>query len=133
MGVSPYPSAPATRNAGAFCAANLPTATFLVVWTGRLQFIFFWNPKKARCIIWTVTINALGTCVVSSAEEYRAYANECFGGAKKAQTEKEREIFLQMAKTWLDAALIAAERDPPFLPPFDLTRSTPDKDSNTTA
>jgi hypothetical protein len=70
---------------------------------------------------------------VSSAEEYRAYADECFGWAKKAQTEKEREIFLQMAKTWMEAALIARERDPSVLPPSDLTQSTPDKDSNTTA
>jgi hypothetical protein len=103
---------------------------FLVVRIGRLQFIFFWNPKKARCIVWTVTIGALRTCVVSPAEEYRAYADECLGWAKTAQSEKEREIFLQMAKTWMDAALIAQERDPPFLPPFDLTRSTPNKDDN---
>ena len=44
---------------------------------------------------------------MSSEKEYRAYADECFGWAKTAQTEKEREIFLQMAETWLRAALIA--------------------------
>jgi len=66
-------------------------------------------------------------------EEYRAYADECFGWAKIARTEREREIFLQMARTWMEAALIAKERDPPFLPPFDLTQSTPDKDGNASA
>jgi len=70
---------------------------------------------------------------VSSAEEYQAYADECLGWAKTAQTEREREIFLQMAKTWIAAALLAKERDPPFLPPFDLTQSTPDKDGGAAA
>jgi hypothetical protein len=72
----------------------------------------------------------LGTCVVSSAEEYSAYANECLGWAKSARTEEERNAFLEMAKTWMNAALVAKERDPPFLPPCDFTRSTPDKDDD---
>ena len=42
-----------------------------------------------------------------SAEEYRAYANECFGWARTARSDKEREIFLQMARTWLEAAIRA--------------------------
>jgi hypothetical protein len=34
---------------------------------------------------------------VSSAREYREFADECFGWAKTANTERERGIFLQMA------------------------------------
>ena len=49
----------------------------------------------------------LGTCVVSSAEQYRAYADECFGWARTAKTKREREIFIQMAQTWLAAAVRA--------------------------
>jgi len=41
---------------------------------------------------------------VSSAKEYRENANECFGWARTAKTDKEREIFLQMARAWLGAA-----------------------------
>jgi hypothetical protein len=41
---------------------------------------------------------------VSSAVDYRAYADECFDWARTARTEKERDIFLQMARTWLEAA-----------------------------
>jgi hypothetical protein len=70
---------------------------------------------------------------VSSEKEYRAYADECLGWAKTAQTEKECEIFLQMAETWMRAALIAKGREPPFLPPLRLTQSTPDKDDNASA
>jgi hypothetical protein len=71
---------------------------------------FFWNSSKFRGIIRAVAIGALGACVVSSADEYRAYADECFGWAKTARTEKEREIFLQMARTWLEAAVHADRR-----------------------
>jgi hypothetical protein len=44
---------------------------------------------------------------VASAEEYRAYADECFGWARTAKTEREREIFIQMGQTWLAAAVRA--------------------------
>jgi len=54
--------------------------------------------------------DALGTCVVASAEEYRAYADECLGWAKTARTETERQIFLQMAQTWLRAAVLHGAR-----------------------
>jgi hypothetical protein len=47
---------------------------------------------------------------VSSEKEYRAYASECLGWAKTARTERERDAFLQMAKTWMEAALIAKKR-----------------------
>jgi hypothetical protein len=47
---------------------------------------------------------------VSSPEDYRAYADECFDWARTARTENEREIFLQMARTWLEAAARAKAR-----------------------
>lgn len=52
-----------------------------------------------------------GTCVVSLADQYRAYADECFGWARTAETDREREIFIQMAQTWLAAAVRAATAD----------------------
>lgn len=39
--------------------------------------------------------------------EYREYADECLGWAKTAKSDKERDVFLQMAQTWLDAAFRA--------------------------
>jgi hypothetical protein len=42
---------------------------------------------------------------VASSNEYRANAAECVGWAKSAKSDKERDIFLQMANTWLSAAL----------------------------
>jgi hypothetical protein len=49
---------------------------------------------------------------VSSVEELRAYADEQLGWAKTARTDRERNIFLQMAKTWLEAAAQADGRTP---------------------
>jgi hypothetical protein len=45
---------------------------------------------------------------MASAEEFRDYADECLGWAKTAKSDREREIFLQMARTWLEAAAIAS-------------------------
>jgi hypothetical protein len=42
---------------------------------------------------------------MSSAKEFREYARECLDWAKTARTERERAIFMQMAETWIDAAL----------------------------
>ena len=42
-----------------------------------------------------------------SAKEYRQYAEECMGWAKTARTVQERVTFLEMAKTWLQAAALA--------------------------
>jgi hypothetical protein len=53
---------------------------------------------------------------VSSAKEFRANADEHFGWAKTARTNREREIFLQMAKLWLEAAAGADARTPPTEP-----------------
>ena len=46
---------------------------------------------------------------MSSVEELRANADECLDWARTARTEREREIFLQMARAWLEAA--AARRE----------------------
>jgi hypothetical protein len=42
--------------------------------------------------------------VVSSPKELREYADECIGWARSARTDNERDIFLQMARTWIEAA-----------------------------
>jgi hypothetical protein len=44
---------------------------------------------------------------VATSKEYRQYADECFGWAKSAKSDSAREIFLQMAETWLEAAILA--------------------------
>jgi hypothetical protein len=41
---------------------------------------------------------------VSSVEELRANSDECLDWARTARTERERQIFLQMARAWLEAA-----------------------------
>jgi len=43
-----------------------------------------------------------------STEEYRKYADECADWAKTAKSQRERDIFLQMALAWWQAATIAA-------------------------
>jgi hypothetical protein len=67
-----------------------------------------------------------------SAKEYREYADECMGWAKSAKTAKERDIFLQMAKAWRDAALIARDRRAPSPATSDLAPRPQDKDDNAT-
>jgi hypothetical protein len=41
---------------------------------------------------------------MSSAKEFREYADECMDWARTARSEKERAIFIEMAQTWLAAA-----------------------------
>jgi hypothetical protein len=36
--------------------------------------------------------------------EFRAFADEAMDWARTAKSDKERAIFLQMARTWLEAA-----------------------------
>ena len=55
-------------------------------------------------------MDAAGHRVVS-AQEYRENAQECLAWARSARSERERDIFLEMAKTWLRAAEWAAQRD----------------------
>jgi len=40
-----------------------------------------------------------------TAKEYRDNARECLGWAHSARTPKERETFVEMANTWLAAAI----------------------------
>jgi hypothetical protein len=37
-------------------------------------------------------------------DHYRKYAQECLDWARTAKTDSEREIFLEVARTWLKAA-----------------------------
>jgi hypothetical protein len=46
-----------------------------------------------------------------SSKEYREFADECLGWAKTARSDRERRIFLQMAETWLEAAVLAERRE----------------------
>jgi hypothetical protein len=41
---------------------------------------------------------------MSSAEEYREFAEECLGWARTARSDWERRNFPQMAEAWLEAA-----------------------------
>ena len=41
---------------------------------------------------------------MSSAEKFYDYADEHFGWAETAKTERERAVFLQMAAAWLEVA-----------------------------
>jgi hypothetical protein len=47
---------------------------------------------------------AFGAIDVLSAEEFYKNADEHFGWAESAKTERERAIFLQMAAAWLEVA-----------------------------
>jgi len=48
---------------------------------------------------------------VVSGWQYHENAQECLGWARTAHSEREREIFLQIARTWLEAAERAAKKD----------------------
>jgi hypothetical protein len=47
-----------------------------------------------------------------SEKELLKYADECMGWAKTARTDKERQIFIEMASTWLRAAALAERNNP---------------------
>jgi hypothetical protein len=49
---------------------------------------------------------------MSAAKEYGEYVGECIVRAESARTDLERDIFLKMAKGWLEAALIANGASP---------------------
>ena len=44
--------------------------------------------------------------ISSTHSEFRELAEEAMGWARTARSEHEREIFLQIARTWLQAALV---------------------------
>jgi hypothetical protein len=52
---------------------------------------------------------------VSSAQQYRENAEECIGWARTARTDKERATFLQMARTWIEAAERLESHPPPVI------------------
>jgi hypothetical protein len=41
---------------------------------------------------------------MTTADEYRQFAEECLRWADKAKTAKEKKAFLDMAQTWIKAA-----------------------------
>ena len=41
---------------------------------------------------------------MSTPDDYRAMAEECFRWARRAQTEDKRQAYLDVARTWLEAA-----------------------------
>jgi hypothetical protein len=45
-----------------------------------------------------------------SSKEYREFADECLYWAKAARSDREKRVFLQMAETWLKAAVVADRR-----------------------
>jgi hypothetical protein len=47
-------------------------------------------------------------------EEFHSYARESLEAAAKAKTEPERQAFLQMARTWTQAAMATQA---PYAPP----------------
>lgn len=53
---------------------------------------------------------------MSSAEEYRQYADECFAWAKQAETDSERDLYLKMAEDWLRAIALLNTSVTPLTP-----------------
>ncbi len=49
---------------------------------------------------------------MSTTEEYRKYAEECFGWARNAKTDAERQAFLEMANVWMQAASLEDGKPP---------------------
>ena len=44
-------------------------------------------------------------------KEYREFADECLHLAKTARSNREKRIFLRMAETWLELAVLADRRE----------------------
>ena len=49
---------------------------------------------------------------MTSATEFRQFAEECLRSAEQARTEQERKAFLDMARAWTQAAMGTRERNP---------------------
>ncbi len=41
---------------------------------------------------------------MSTPDDYRAMAEECFWRAREAESDRERQGYLELARTWLEAA-----------------------------
>jgi hypothetical protein len=63
-------------------------------------------------------------------DHYRTYADECLGWARTAKTDREREIFIEMARTWLNAAARFEGDVPRMIARF---RPAPDDSENSAA
>ena len=63
-----------------------------------------------------------GLASMSAVRQYRENADECFTWARTARSDREREIFLEMARAWLDAATIASRRMSLIKPTTPLSR-----------
>jgi hypothetical protein len=48
---------------------------------------------------------ALESAEIASAKQYRQFRDECLRWAQAARNEAERDIYLQLAKTWHEAEL----------------------------
>jgi hypothetical protein len=42
--------------------------------------------------------------MITSSEEYRQYAEECFRWARETPDEAQQQLFLEMARVWAQAA-----------------------------
>ena len=62
------------------------------------------DPSRSR--LWSKGKRAMP----SSAKEFREFAQECLRWAGKTKLERHRQVLLEMARTWTQAAL-EAERD----------------------
>ena len=51
-----------------------------------------------------------------SVQELRNIAEECLGLARKAKTDKERDLFSRMAQTWLETATRLESSHQPLQP-----------------
>jgi hypothetical protein len=78
-----------------------PAADSIVKLSGDVS-LFCWNSRKAPIV--RRERGASAGLVVSSPKELRAYAEECIGWARSTRADNERDIFLQMARTWIEAA-----------------------------
>jgi hypothetical protein len=47
---------------------------------------------------------SVGEGMMITSQEYRRMAEECFGWAREAQTDEVRLCYVNLAKTWLQAA-----------------------------
>jgi hypothetical protein len=56
------------------------------------------------------TVHCANGSRVMSSKEYREFADECLHWAKTARSDREKRVFLQMAETWLKAAVVADSR-----------------------
>jgi hypothetical protein len=54
----------------------------------------------------------VGERIVESVREFQAFTDECLDWAKTAKSDRERGIFLQMAETWIRAAILAESAQP---------------------